>query len=474
MEHVERLNPQEWLFLQMTPKGVRWYSIVCGFAASPTDGPHPELEDLRRLAASRIHFAPPRFRQKVVPTPLGVAPPAWVDDADFTIADHVRDAGLPESATRQDFLDFCAYLASAPIDMTHSPWDCHLAPQLADGTTGFVIRGHHCMLDGANMLSFVAMFGDVAAEPTTPGPPEPWQPRPEPSRWQLLRSGVDHTTRRALNPDEKRKHHFRETAAWKQAWDSVKLTATAARDEVAPFGSRTVFNRQPGAERALETVRTSMSTLKSIAHTYGAKLNDVAVAVIAEALDRFYAKVGRRPPKHLKLLIPISYEPRGDETGTAPAGEHVAFMNVVLPLGTMEFSERVRKVAAQTSDHVERGIPEHLDHLMVTLGRDSDLLYRLAQRVVQSPASANLTLSNVRGPNFPIYLRGARVTELYPVIPLGPHHSLAVGVLSLEDRLFFATIRSPQPDHALAPFDECLREAVGVVEAAERSLMPDV
>ncbi|MDQ3720271.1 MAG: WS/DGAT domain-containing protein, partial [Actinomycetota bacterium] len=368
---------------------------------------------------------------------------------------------------------FCARLASAPIDLTRPPWGFHLVEHVDGDGLGFVIRAHHCMLDGTGMTAFVGLFAELVATPAAIDEPQPWRPQSPPSRSRLVRSGVADSARRsadAIADGWRRAVRVRE---WGEGAREAARTASAVRELIAPVGAKTEFNRPTSDSRTVDFTHASLAAAKNLAHARGATINHVGIAVVTDALRRFFDRPGaRRPARALKLLVPVSYEPHphDGEPGAEPAAaeEHIGFATVALPLEEPDPDVRLAAIVAQAHDQTEHSSPERVDELMRHIARDSDRLYRLAQRLVQSPRTAALTLSNVRGPAFPIYLRGARIRELYPLLPLGPHHDLAVGMLSLEEKLFFAAMRTDSGHDSLAEFGGCMEEAVASLGLAPR------
>lgn len=451
---LARLNAQERLFLQLQPAGVRWYSMVAGLCDVPDEAHRPSVQDLVDVARSRLHLAPRRLRQRLARMPFDLSAPVWVDEADFDLAAHVSGAELSPGATLDQFRAYAAALAGQGMDMERPLWDVHLAPELEDGRAGFVLRAHHCMLDGNSLTACMAMFTDLEAHPGPRDPPQAWDPEPAPSRVHLVGQSLRDAGGRAAGAVAGARRPRVHPASWAT---SARELSRAMSEQLRDGASRTAFNAQPTAARAISFHGCELEVVKTVAHAHGATVNDAAVAVVADALRRFYGH-SHRPPRRLKLLSPVNLDVPGWE------GEHVGFMLVELPVDEPDPGARLDRVAEQSGRQKEDHSPERVDEFLARLARHSDALYRVSQHVVQSPRSANLTLSNLRGPSFPVYLGGARVTGLYPILPLGPHHDLAVGVMSLEGSFFFSAITDPRASPELEGFGECLEAAVAALE----------
>lgn len=476
---MHRLNPQERLFLSYTRPGVRWYSMVVVLCEPPEDALRPRVATLRELASGRLHEAPSRFRQRVITTPLNIASPIWVDDPDFDITRHIGAAELGPPATGRDgyaaasdspaagedptseqFERYVCRLAGGAMEMDRPLWDVHVAERLADGRAALVIRAHHAMLDGTGMASFVALLADLGPEPAAAEAPRPWSPAPVPTSLRVLTDDLRDMVARTGQGLRAATREATRAPSLAAARRSIATVGTLAR-ELAPSRPPPELSRQPSAQRALSLHECSLDALRAIAHRHGAKVNDVVAAIATDALRRFLSRRGEAP-RRTKALIPTAVE--GPDEGSDE--EHVGFMTVVLPVDESDPDARLREIAEQTRQQKELHAPERVEWFLERLGRHSDLAYRLSQHIVQNPHSASFTISNVRGPGFPIWVRGARVTELYPVVPLGPGHDLAVGVVSLESRLFAAIVRDPRAAPELDAFPAC-------VDAAIAALPPD-
>lgn len=454
-----RLNHQERLFLTYMPAGVRWYSIVLVLCEPPDEGRRPRVEGLRELAGSRLHLAPPRFRQRVLATPLNLAGPVWVDDDRFEIGHHIRPAGLGDAPTTGELERLVCRLAGGAIEMDRPLWDVHVVERLADGRAALVIRAHHAMLDGRGMTMFVALLADLTPEPPSPEPPQPWTPAPAPSSRELLGDGVRDLARHARGRLAQAKRGAVRAGGLREGARATAATLGTLARELAPRAAVPDFSRKPTGERALSRHELSLDHLRGVAHRHDAKVNDAVAAVLTDAVRRFLERRGL-PLRPVKVLMPVAVEAPGEGSD---ADEHVGFLTVALPVDEPHPVARLGAITAQTHRQKETHAPERVEWFLEHMGDRSDRLYRLSQHLVQNPHTASFTISNVRGPDFAVYVRGARVTELHPVIPLGPRHTVAVGVVTLERRLFVAVVRDPRASPNLDALPACVDEAIAAV-----------
>jgi hypothetical protein len=236
----------------------------------------------------------------------------------------------------------------------------------------------------------------------------------------------------------------------------------AVAGELLPTEPRDLLRRRTGAQevlarpavggRAISVHHVELATMKAAARAHDATLNDLAAAVVADAMRRLLQARGL-PLQPLRLLCPVNLGAAGDDE------EHVGFMLLPLPLAD-EPVDCLRRIAAHSRHERESRRAAHVDDLLRRIAHTSDHAYRLSQHIIQSPRSAALALSNVRGPDVPLWLRGAPVTDLYPVLPLGPHHSLAVGMFSLQQTVTICAVRDPAVAPELDGFGDCLEAAL--------------
>lgn len=471
MPRIQRLNDQERLFLTFTPPGVRWYAIGAGFCEPADEAHRPSVATLVDTLRSRMHLASPRFRQRILHAPFGLAAPAWVDDERFDVAAHVVEA-LSPGATVVAFERLVADLAMAPMDVDRPLWDVHLVPSLADGRSGFVIRAHHSMVDGTQLLAFlVRVLFDDGPERPAPAMPPPWTPQPPPGQRELVLDGLDQMRRRIGSTVRRGMRRAANASGWRATAASFSTTLRAAAAEFAPPQPSDLLRRRSAAAdllgrpaiggRAISRHAADLATMKAVARAHDATLNDLAAAIVADAMRRLL-RAHDLPLRPLRVLTPVNLDAGRDE-------EHVGFMLLPLPLAD-EPQECLRKIAAHSRRERDLHRAALVDELLGQVGHASRHAYRVTQQLVQSPRSAALALSNVRGPDQPLWLDGAQITELFPVLPLGPHHDLAVGLLSYRGRVALCAIRDPTVAPELDAFGGCLDAALAAAVGDDRPL----
>jgi len=429
----ERLSVLDASFLYLERPAVHMH--VAGLAIiDPSTPPGGRLlaQDLASLIASRIHLVP-RFRQKVVVPPFGVGRPVWIDDEDFDIDFHLRRAALPAPGGRRELANFVQRVHSRPLDRTKPLWEMYLIEGLEDGYVAVLVKSHHAMIDGLSGIDIATVLVDFTPEPQEIRP-VPWAPEPEPSAGDLLLRGL---TDQLANPVRA----FMEGAG--RALRAPQVAITQARRVLGGVGSllslgqapRGPFNAAVGPNRRFAMAEVPVAEVKAVKNTLGGTVNDVVLTAVAGAL-RVLLK-GRRERVRgvsLRALVPVSTRDASDQTAL---GNRVSMFFVDLPVGVADPARRLRWVTAATKELKSSHQAVAASALINTARWAPPTLHGLAARLLARQRVANLVVSNVPGPQVPLYLDGARLVAAYPVLPLGEALALSVAVTSLSGTLGF-------------------------------------
>jgi WS/DGAT/MGAT family acyltransferase len=429
----ERLSVLDASFLYLERPAVHMH--VAGLAIiDPSTRPGGRLlaEDLASLIASRIHLVP-RFRQKAVVPPFGVGRPVWVDDEDFDIDFHLRRAALPAPGGRRELADFVQRVHSRPLDRTKPLWEMYFIEGLEDGYVAVLVKSHHAMIDGLSGIDIATVLVDFTPEPQEIRP-VPWAPEPEPSAGDLLLRGL---TDQLANPVRA----FMEGAG--RALRAPQVAITQARRVLGGVGSllslgqapRGPFNAAVGPNRRFGMAEVPVAEVKAVKNALGGTVNDVVLTAVAGAL-RVLLK-GRRERVRgvsLRALVPVSTRDASDQT---VLGNRVSMFFVDLPVGVADPARRLRRVTAATKELKSSHQAVAASALINTARWAPPTLHGLAARLLARQRVANLVVSNVPGPQVPLYLDGARLVVAYPVLPLGEALALSVAVTSLSGTLGF-------------------------------------
>ncbi len=396
------------------PQDIAGIGVLGGEGLLADDGTL-RIERVRAHVAGRLHLVP-RFRQVLVEPRRGLGVPFWTDARRFDLADHVRVRPLAASAGEAELIAACEELRARRIDRSRPLWELWLLPGLADRRVGLFIKLHHVLADGISGLAQVAAFLD--ASPGVPiAAPAPWAPRRPPSTRALL---LDNVRRRSIElgrPLRALRHPLR-TASGLRRWQPVLRELLGERG-----ASVTSLTRRIGPRRRIALVRTDLGTMKAIARAHAAKVNDVLLALVAGGARELLRRRGERVADLvLRVVVPISlHADRATARGNDDAG-----MLVPLVIGDPDDARRLRAISADTARRKREARPRFAAISFPGTRAVLHVIYGGIghQRLV------NLYAANVPGPPARMFLAGAPLLELFPVVPLAGTISLGVGALS--------------------------------------------
>jgi diacylglycerol O-acyltransferase len=418
--HLERLE---------TPMHVGAVSVFEGPPFCDEDG-HFRLADVRELVASRLHLIP-RFRKRLVHVPAAMGRPIWVDDARFDIAYHVRLTALPRPGSRSQLLTLTERVQAGPLDRNRPLWELWFVEGLEDGNIGLIQKTHHALVDGVSGVDVATVTLDFTPEPAALDAP-PWTPEDRPSPEQLL---VDTLLERVTEPAEIARTARRALRGPRRALGRVTQVARSVstlvgRDAIAP---RTSLNQPVGRNRRFETMRVPLDDAKAVRRALGGTVNDVVLAGVAGGLARLLDSRGELAPGlTLKVMCPVSVR---DESEKMQLGNRVSAMFVPLPVGEPDPVERLRAIRKATADLKEREQAVGAAFLTDVSRYAAPTLMDLAARLVHRQPFFNLVVTNVPGPQVPLYCMGGRMLEAYPVVPLSRNLTIGVAILSYYGQL---------------------------------------
>jgi diacylglycerol O-acyltransferase len=394
------------------------------------------LHDVRALVASRLQLIP-RFRKRVMPVPLGQGRPVWVDHEGFDIADHVRVTSLPAPGSRRQLRELAERLTVQVLDRRRPLWELWFVEGVDHGEhVGLVHKSHHTLTDGISGVDIATVLLDFNAEPTVL-PPDEWvaEPAPDPTRLML-----DSARERLTRPTE-----LFGTA--RQLADGPRDALARAADLGRSIGSlvdaqvvapRLSLNAPVGRGRSFETVRVPVDDVKRVRAAFGGTINDVILAGVGTAVARLLDRRGElRPELTLKVFCPVSVR---DDDQRMQLGNRISAMLVPLGVGEPDPLVRLAAVRRTTADLKERRQAVGAAALLGLSEYAAPTLLGLAARAAHAQRFANLMITNIPGPQVPLYCLGARMLEVYPVVPLSRNLTLNVAILSYCGQLHFGLI----------------------------------
>jgi diacylglycerol O-acyltransferase / wax synthase len=420
---LERLTASDLFLLLWDDYGwssdIGGLAILDGTSLLDRDG-RVQIEAVRRQLEPRMHLVP-RLRQLLYRPQLGLGWPLWVDAPSFDLADHIRVRALAAPGGQAQLLRACQELARRRLDPARPLWELWLLPGLPDGRVGAFLKLHHACADGTAAVAAFGALLDLTADAPTPVAP-PWTPAPIPTASELLRdnlrrrgqelgrgwSGVAHpvrTLRRAR----------RALPAWREV----------LAEQPAP---RTSLNHPVGADRRLAIIRGRLDPARQIAHVHHAKVNDVVLAAVAGGLRQLLASRGEDVHALVQRAM-VTISEHQDQPGLAQ-GNKPGWMMVPLPLGEPDPVRRLELITAQTAARKHKARPQAGSGIFRFVA-----CQRIWYRLFPRQRSVNLVVTNVPGPPLPLYLAGAQLLELFPMMPVMGNLTLVVAVLSYAGQL---------------------------------------
>jgi WS/DGAT/MGAT family acyltransferase len=401
------------------------------------EGPAPEYEELRDHIDSRLHLVP-RFRQKLRLVPFGQGRPRWVDDPHLNLGYHIRHTALPEPGSDEQLRILAARLFSQRLDRSKPLWEMWLVDGLEGGRFALVTKTHHALVDGVSGVDITNVLFDAAPEPPElPAAAEPWIPRPEPSDGQVLAEAlVERVTSPAELARGARAIVRGPRRAARAAVDALEAAGALARAGVAAPASP--FNVDIGPYRRFATVDVALAELKRIKNSAGGTVNDVVLAAVAGALGRYLRGHGHAiQDLELRAMVPISV--RSDEQHGA-LGNQVSSYMAPLPIWCDDPIERLHRVS-ETMGDLKSSKQAVGASLMTELADFAPpTIAAQAARLQSRQRFFNLVVTNVPGPQFPLYLLGRRLEALYPMVPLARRQAVCFGIMSYDGQIHFGLI----------------------------------
>jgi diacylglycerol O-acyltransferase len=411
---------------------------------------------IEQTIKERIHLVP-RYRQRIQRVPLNIAHPVWVDDAHFDLGAHVRREVLPPPGDGAALRKLVMRILSRPLDMRRPLWEMTIVTGLHGDRVVLVNRAHHAMVDGVSSVDILTLLLDTTPETYTPEPPDVvWAPRTAPTSWQLIRPmlwnvGANRKDERTVLP-----------AVWNTTrlpWRSLfKLSGKMVTPRPNLF-----FNRKIGPQRTGRGLKVPLSAFKALKDRFGCTVNDAVLAVVSEGLYRWFKLRGERVPDRVRVFCPVSV--RGDE-GRGRLGNQISGMVLELPTGDITMEERLRSIKITTGDLKRTRQAVAADKLAGLADWAPPTLLVLAGRLMSNPqGGANINVTNVPGPQFPLYSGGAELLEVWPFAPLYPSMGLGVAIVSYNGDAYFGLTADPDLVPDVEAFTAKLRDASAACEA---------
>jgi WS/DGAT/MGAT family acyltransferase len=455
MPNSDRLSGLDASFLALEQGGAHMHvgSVLV------LDGPAPAYEDLVAAIDARLHLVP-RYRQRLAFPPLAPARPVWVDDPHFNASYHVRHTGLPAPAGREELERLAGRVFSQALDRSKPLWEIWLVDRVGDDSFALVCKTHHALVDGISGVDIMAVLFDLDPEPPDREPGPPWYPRPEPTPAALL---ADAVSGYAAGPRDLARAAVSVLAAPRaalRALGGVAGMAVAGLTGAPP----SPLNVRIGPHRRFTWVEADLARFKAIKGALGGTVNDVVLSVVTGALRSLLLRRGRNPEgMTLKALVPVSV--RSDaQRGTL--GNHVSAMHAPLPVGLADPIERFKAIHASMGDLKASSQAIGAEVLTQLTGFAAPTILDQAARLQGRQRFHNLVITNVPGPQFPLYMLGRRLRGFYPQVPLTLNTALGVAIMSYDGQLDFGLLGDYDAMEDLHEVAGDLRAAIDELSAA--------
>ena len=459
-KHMERLSPMDVSFLDQEKRGSHMHiGAVMTF-----EGPPPSYVEFREHIESRLHLVP-RYRQKHAYPRFEMGRPLWVDDPCFNLNYHLRHTALPAPGSVEQLRNLTGRIFSQRLDRSKPLWELWLVQGLEDDRFALINKTHHSLVDGVSGVDLTTVLFDTSRSPT-PVKGDPWTPSVEPSDAALVADGVKEIAaaparlaRRAIGAARRPQ----QTAG--ELLEAAEGLGGIAWKLINPPPA-TPLNVPIGPHRRVLWLRFPLADLKRIKDGLGGTVNDVFLAAVSGALGRWLRRRGiRTEGVELRGIVPVSI--RADENRAA-LGNQITAMLGPLPVYANDPVERLRIVSAAMKGLKESKQAVGAETLTRLQGFAPPTILAQASRLNFSTRAYNLLVTNVPGPQFPLYLLGREMEELAPVPFLAAERALAVAIMSYNGSVDIGLMGDYDAMSDLDEFGQDLEHSIAeLLEAAE-------
>ncbi len=467
--HMDRLSSVDLSFL--TNESSSSHMHVGGILIF--EGPPPGYDDLLDHIRSRLQLVP-RFRQRLAYPPAQTGRPFWVDDPNFNLEYHIRHSALPAPGSEEQLRRTAARIFSQQLDRTKPLWELWLVQGLTRKRFALITKTHHALVDGVSGVDIATVLFDTKPVPEPPESDYDWVPDPEPSGATMAAKSVEDllaTPLRLARRVEQAIEHPGATA--RQVAEAVEGVGEIGWAFANP-APKLPLNVEIGSHRRFVWVRSDLAQMKRIKNELGGTVNDVVLAVVAGAIREWLHGRGiRTEGLELRAQVPVSIRAQ-DERGQL--GNRLAAMRAPLPV---YIEDPVRRL--QAVSRAMQGLKQSKQALgaeVITRFNDFSPPTLLAQaaRINFSTRLFNLVVTNVPGPQMPLYVLGRELEDIFPVGFLPPHQALFVAIMSYNGGVNFGLLADydsmEDVDVIAEGIERSIAELAEAAESAEREAEP--
>ena len=447
-----RLTPLDATFLELEDADITAHMHIGATLVfrPPEDGRPPDVEELRRTIEERLPALPLYRCRLSEPKPAALHWPHWVEADDFDLARHVKAATLPAPGRHEELYDWAADYWSERLDRAHPLWEMTLLTGLEGGCWAICTKTHHCMVDGVGSVdaAYLLLDPEPDAHPVLPS-----------ERLDTDGAGIGTLTGLSAGLARGARAGIGVALHPSKLVDALERSRAMAelvvRDELVA-APRTTLNAPIGKHRRLDALRVPLADLKLIKDQLGGTVNDVVLAAATAGLRELMLERGEEPPGDgLRAMVPVNIRTAGDQLGN-----RISSLFVHLPVGEHNALERYVHTVDE-AESLKSGTQARGGETLVQLaGLAPPVVHSFLARSLFASRLFNVTITNVPGPQQPLYACGSRLTELVPLVPLAADHSVGLAVVSYDGYLYFGLIADRDSTQDLEVLSRAIARAV--------------
>lgn len=448
---MQRMSPLDAMFLnQDCPTAPRQ---IASLAILEPGEQRLDYDRLVQVINDRIDIVP-RYRQIGLRVPAGLGTPVWIDDEDFDISLHVRRSALPKPGTMASLRELVGRLIARRLDPDRPLWELYLVEGLSGGRVALLFKSHQALVDGSETIDLAQVLLEET-EHERDIPHQDWNPRPEPGVAALVVSTVNQNLRHPADGLRIAEMNLGRMAS--------RLPGVGGR-KPAPHG---ILSTEPSHHRRFASLETKFDDYRMVRDEHGGTVNDVILAAIAGGL-RGWMLTRAEPVSsktRFRAMVPMSVV--ADDGLPTSLGSKVRGHLLSLPVGESNPVVRLHQVSYALKDHRETGSAVAANKLANLPGFATSTFHAVGARVAAAETGRGhqIVITNVPGPQEPVYMAGARMSEVYPCIPLSDNRAVAIGVTSYDGKVFYGIVA----DHDAVPDADVLAQCIddALVEMVE-------
>ena len=454
---ADRLSALDVSFLYLEDRTTPMHVGSVAIFEEPEQG--FDHDRLVRLIKHRIAFVP-RYRQRLRWVPARVANPVWVDDEHFDVTYHVRRSALPRPGTDEQLRELVARIMSRHLDRNRPLWEMYLVEGLADNRFAILTKTHHAMVDGLSAVDIGQVILDVTPEPRDTIA-DVWRPAREPTSLELWVGGVADWVR---SPADAAAQVKGGVADARETVRGVHRSVTGLINTVSTVvrpAADSPLNAEIGEQRRFATAATRLADHRRVRKAHGGTVNDVVLAVVAGALREWLMMRGENlhPRSQVRVMVPVSI--RESEAATTSANQIAAFL-CDLPVGEADPVVRLQRVTFEMGQYKASNQLVGAQAIVGVAGFSPPTLHALGARAISGLSQRvwNTVVTNVPGPQFPLYAGGCRMLADYPVVPLARNQVVSFGVTSYDGGVFYGLLGDREAMADVDALASCIEQSL--------------